>query len=355
MGWSEIGWTAGERMPINVAMRKGQLRSLGTVNFFGGGGGPRITNNYYLDNFYAQDYDSGFSLPGWVKPTFWAGLGVKFAGGMFSALSPLWSGGGGSSEGKGAVEQTAAQKQDLDVYKSSYSKNCTINGPLSNGGYLVIDTKTGKRTNVGSFEDLQKHLQDTYDKKSSEEPEISDKQKDLINENKLLKFLNENPSIQNASYKDGKFKLGEKEFENFEEFVKAAKSGAAEEVAEPNAYSSLNITKLTDSKKSPLNIPPGATTTASEKMVTIGDKKFPESYVVNDAQGKPLYKFVIVSNSTLDSSGNPKYTCTMNNGATLAQNQQQEYYLNSSGEFYQNDKNALGLGTALGKQVPQNK
>ncbi len=254
------GWSGGGRRPLTYNLRAGQFRNMGGCNVFGTPTRTIINNNFGGGCGYGYDCDCDHNdgeVPNFIKLLMGGGMVMNFFGQIMSAIFPAKeSKDAKGADGKGGL--TDAQKTDLAAYKSTYSKECTISGPLSNGSFIVVD-KTGKaeqkRTTVSSFDDLVAHLETTYDK-TAEEPEKPEKPtvttlSDAVAEGLITGLKSTYPGAE-ITFKDGKFKytggdnetIETEDYTKLKEFISEHLPKKVEVAEAPAAPATTNSVKL---------------------------------------------------------------------------------------------------------------
>lgn len=165
--WNEVGYSARGRMQLTDRIRAGQFQT-GRVNVFMR---PNHTNINIINNGYDMmppppPYEEP-EMSGTMKAAMWTGIGGAFLRAIGNIIT-AWGGshkdakveGQGSTKAEVSAEDSL--KKDLAAFKEAYKDNCKISGPLSDGSYIIIDKKTGKRITATDFDDLKAKLQE-YD------------------------------------------------------------------------------------------------------------------------------------------------------------------------------------------------
>ncbi len=341
------GWSGGGRRPLTYNLRAGQFRNMGGCNVFGTPTRTIINNNFGGGCGYGYDCDCDHNdgeVPNFIKLLMGGGMVMNFFGQIMSAIFPAKeSKDAKGADGKGGL--TDAQKTDLAAYKSTYSKECTISGPLSNGSFIVVD-KTGKaeqkRTTVSSFDDLVAHLETTYDK-TAEEPEKPEKP--VITDD--MKALATALGITIETGTDGQpvYKVGESEFKELPAAISKAREKSTSNGTLGTASYSLSNFKVHDAKRGS-NYDISGTVTATWEKTTNGQNdqtKPPTSLTVISGSNTYVYNKG-TTNVEYDEKSYPVYTLASINGNT---NVNKQTYILVDGQLIQpEDLTSLeGLGT----------
>ena len=302
------GWSAGGRRPITNGLRAGQFRQMGVPrnvssnifinNNFGCMGGAY--NAGYFDGCCGNGDDGMSKLEKWMLGL---GVGGSLLGCIFGAFGKSKSEGAGdtgNAETKANTDEFAGLK---DLYKGKDYNFGKVDGKYC---CTIGDTEL-----VGdSIGDLHNKIRDYNASKGSKTPEQQ--------------------STATTTTDSAK---------------KAGDGSQVHELAQ-FTWKGFDVTKLSDSKTSPIVTNAKNDTTLSDAMGA--NVNAPKTIEVTK-NGK-TYKFELIDDKNkISSDGYPMYKCT-SNGKNLAQNEIQEYYLKPDGEFFQNADTA-GFGVALGKKI----